>query len=565
MPRVRLGAASGSAAMTRYDRLAAEHPADPREAEAREVRAAARAADEDVGLLARERHLLDRLEADHRLVEQDVVEHRAQRVLRVVAGRRVLDRLADRHPQRPRRVRVRGQHRAAVVRRRAGARDDLGAVRLHEHPAIRLLVVARPDLVDLDLEAEQGAGEGERAPPLPGAGLGGDPLRARLLVVERLGDRGVRLVRPGRADALVLVVDVGRGIEDLLEPVGPVERRRAVQRVRVADRVRDLDLALGADLLEDQRHREQRLEVGGPDRLVGPRVERRRRRHRQVGRDVVPGPRDPVLVEDELRAAGVADGHRAGPPVTGGGSRSLRLRRRRRSTRRRAEHDGLDRVVARRAAAEDAVVQDDRPGPGTCVDQSPAAASSACEARAPSAIDVRSVRATVRWGANGFTSAGQPRSARRSVSAAESLASSDAPSAMPSHSARTLRPCSGKAPAPASRTSNGGRAVDRREHGLGDVGHLVGRGVAEEAERDVERVEVDPAWRGAERLRADRLDELADLLAGLGRDGDGDEQARGCQAPCSSRYRSRSASSTSRARSWSRQPTTSTSFSSSSL
>ena len=258
----------------------------------------------------------------------------------------------------------------------------------------------------------------------------------------------------------------------------------------------------------------------------------------------------------------------AGPPVTGGGARSLRLRRSRRSTRRRAEHDGLDRVVARRAAAEDAVVQDDRSGPGTCVDQSPAAASSACETRAPSAIDARSVRATVRWGANGFTSAGQPRSAsalgqRRREPGELGRAVARCRATARGSCARAA----GNAPAPASRTSKAGVPADRREHGLGDVGHLVGRGVAEEAERDVEACR---GWtqRAAAPNGCARIGSMSVADAARGsRAGRGSRRTGGGspQPPCSRRYRSRSASSTSRARSWSRHPTTSTSFSSSSL
>ena len=92
--------------------------------------------------------------------------------------------------------------------------------------------------------------------------------------------RRVRLVAAGRADALVLVVDVGRGIERPLEPMGAIERARPVQAVGVAHRLGDLDLALGRHLLADERHREERREVVGADRLSGPRVERRERRRR---------------------------------------------------------------------------------------------------------------------------------------------------------------------------------------------------------------------------------------------------------------------------------------------
>ena len=63
-----------------------------------------------------------------------------------------------------------------------------------------------------------------------------------LLVVEGLRDRGVRLVRAGRGDPLVLVVDVGGGIERLLEPPGAQQRRRPPERVDLAHLLGDLDL-----------------------------------------------------------------------------------------------------------------------------------------------------------------------------------------------------------------------------------------------------------------------------------------------------------------------------------
>jgi hypothetical protein len=54
--------------------------------------------------------------------------------------------------------------------------------------------------------------------------------------------------------------------------VGAKQRRRAPQAEHLAHRLGDLDLALGADLLLDQRHRKQRRQVIGPDyRLRGKR------------------------------------------------------------------------------------------------------------------------------------------------------------------------------------------------------------------------------------------------------------------------------------------------------
>ena len=73
--------------------LAAELAADERECKPGEIRSTANTGDEDVRLLPGHGHLLDRLLADHRLVEQHEVEDRAERVLGSRMGDRVLDRL----------------------------------------------------------------------------------------------------------------------------------------------------------------------------------------------------------------------------------------------------------------------------------------------------------------------------------------------------------------------------------------------------------------------------------------------------------------------------------------
>ena len=91
MPRVRVGHASGSTATMRVCLPSRSFCADERERQPSEVRPAADAADDHVRVLARDFHLLERLLADDRLVQQHVVEHRPERVVRVVVRRGVLD------------------------------------------------------------------------------------------------------------------------------------------------------------------------------------------------------------------------------------------------------------------------------------------------------------------------------------------------------------------------------------------------------------------------------------------------------------------------------------------
>ena len=309
--------AGGRLAGEEVDLAAGDLLAQEREREPGEVRAAADAADDDVRVRAGELHLRDRLLADHGLVQQHVAEHAAERVRRVVAPGRVLDRLRDRDPEAAGRVGMLGEDRAAGVRllRRAG--DDRRAPRLDHRAPERLLVVRGANHVDLALEAEQLAGEGERAAPLARAGLGREARAALALVVEGLRDGGVRLVAAGRARALVLVEDPRPRPDRLLEPVRAVERRRAPEAVEVEHLLRDRDLRLLADLLEDQLHREERRQVVRPDRLPRPRMEDRQHRVGHVGADVVPVPRKRGFVEQELRLRHRAEHKRSAAAVRG--------------------------------------------------------------------------------------------------------------------------------------------------------------------------------------------------------------------------------------------------------
>ena len=222
--------------------------AQPRVGQPGEVRASADAADHHVGPVAGELHLGDRLLPDHRLVQQDVVEHAAQRVVRPVVLGGDLDRLRDGDPERPGRVRrVRAPGLRAVRRRAVHGR----APRLHHRAPVGLLVVARADHEHLALEPEQRARERERRSPLPRAGLRRESFDSGLGVLVGLRDSGVRLVRAGGRDAFVLVVDVRRGVEGLLQPVRAVERAGPPLAIDIAHGLGNLDLALGAHLLHN--------------------------------------------------------------------------------------------------------------------------------------------------------------------------------------------------------------------------------------------------------------------------------------------------------------------------
>ena len=90
------------------------------------------------------------------------------------------------------------------------------------------------------------------------------------LVVVGLGNGGVGLVRAGRADALVLVVDVGRRVQRLLQAARAEQRRGTPLRVDLAHRAGNLDLALGADLLQDQAIGKSGARSSGPSGFSVP-------------------------------------------------------------------------------------------------------------------------------------------------------------------------------------------------------------------------------------------------------------------------------------------------------
>ena len=135
-----------------------------------------------------------------------------------------------------------GPSGGGFLRRRG---DAARAVGLHQGAPVGLLIVGAAHHVDVDLDAEQRARERQCGTPLAGAGFGGDAAHAGLPIEKRLGHGRVGLVAAGGADAFVLVINVGRGIEDALEAPGAIQRRRPPLPVDVAHRRRNLNLAFG--------------------------------------------------------------------------------------------------------------------------------------------------------------------------------------------------------------------------------------------------------------------------------------------------------------------------------
>ena len=139
------------------------------------------------------------------------------------------------------------------------------------------------------------------------------------LLYQACGDGGVELVRAGRADAFVLVIDPRRRIERFLQAARANQRRRTPLRINLPHLSGNLDLALGADFLNDQGHGKQRSEIGRAERLERAGMQWRRERLGQIGKNVVPGLRNTALRQIELN--GLHAQHFTGPHAHAAGRR----------------------------------------------------------------------------------------------------------------------------------------------------------------------------------------------------------------------------------------------------
>jgi hypothetical protein len=140
---------------------------------------------------------------------------------------------------------VLGEDRAAGLGQLRGRGVDRRAPGAHHRRAVGLLGERRGDLPDLAAEPELGAANASAEPHWPAPVSVVSRFTPGLGVVVRLRHGGVGLVAAGGGDALVLEVDARRGVEQLLEVAWPGTAARAPQRVDVADRLGDLDVALG--------------------------------------------------------------------------------------------------------------------------------------------------------------------------------------------------------------------------------------------------------------------------------------------------------------------------------
>ncbi len=104
----------------------------------------------------------------------------------------------------------------------------------------------------------------------------------------------------GRAGALVLVIDVRRRIERLLQAPRAIERRGAPQAIDVHHLARNIDLRLRGELLLDQFHRKDRRQILRRQRLMSARMQRRGERLRERWQHVHPDRGDLAVGKKEF-------------------------------------------------------------------------------------------------------------------------------------------------------------------------------------------------------------------------------------------------------------------------
>ena len=212
---------------------------------------------------SRELHAFVRNEGKADATEVGAAAARADRVVGVVPPRSVAEGVND--------CGAEGSGMRGVVDPRG---CHAGSPRLHQHPAVGLLLERRSDHEHHAFEAVQGGGERQRPAPLACTGLGGQPGHPPGLVVVGLGYRGIGFEGARGCHGPVLAVHAGRGAQRLLEAGRPYERGWTPPFEHVEDGPWNVDRGLRRRLLRDDGHQEERGEVLGADGIVRARVQR---------------------------------------------------------------------------------------------------------------------------------------------------------------------------------------------------------------------------------------------------------------------------------------------------
>lgn len=261
-----------------------------------EIRAAARAADDDIRILVIHRHSFFGLQADHRLVQEHLIEHRAKHIARAGGGHGLFHSLRDRAAERAAGAGEFLKNFAPDLCRVTRAGDDIGAKGFDDRFAVGLLMEARLDHINGQWNVEIRARHGQRSAPLAGPRLCGQACQALLLGVIGLRDGGIELMAAGGVVALEFAVDLCGRAQFLFEIVGADERRGTEGFVIFHNLIGNIDIAgCGIKLLLCKLLAEDRIQLFELQGLHGPRVQKWSGLLLHIGPQVIPLPRDPLF------------------------------------------------------------------------------------------------------------------------------------------------------------------------------------------------------------------------------------------------------------------------------
>ena len=218
-----------------------------------------------------------------------MVEHRSKHILAVGRGARQFHSLRNGGAERTLIVGIVGNNVLTGASWHTWRCYHLCAVGLHDRAAIGLLVIRHLHHIHCQCQAEVLCRQRQRRAPLSSASFGGDVRHALLLAVVGLCYCRVELMRPHRAYALVLKIDMCRRVKKFLQSACSHQRGRAPNLIHFAHLLRNFNpLVGGVEFLVGASLIEQRIEVLRLHGLLVGWVKHRARLIFHISHHVVP-------------------------------------------------------------------------------------------------------------------------------------------------------------------------------------------------------------------------------------------------------------------------------------
>ena len=211
------------------------------------------------------------------------------------------DGFGDGDAQAAGRIGIFGQNVAAGLGFGARAGDTIAAPDLHHQLAEGLLVKADAHHKDLAFQPDQLAGKRQGRTPLAGAGFGGQPFDAELLIVPRLRHGGIGLVAAGGAECFHLCnrswpASPGTAPDTPHGASGAGRQRYRISRISSGISIHRWVLTSCSMIFIGKTGASISGVIG-----LAIRAQRRQQRRRQIGGDVVPLTRDVFFIQQIFR------------------------------------------------------------------------------------------------------------------------------------------------------------------------------------------------------------------------------------------------------------------------